>query len=153
MTFGASHLSAHIASPEKILIIRLSAIGDILLATPLIRALRASFPNARLDFVVKARFAEVLRHHPAIADVYVFGVPDEKFGEEVAAAIRLKPDMAATEDEIKMFCREQLAQFKIPRFMRFIETFPMTASGKVQRFKLREMFIEQESGARSQESA
>lgn len=88
---------------------------------------------------------DVLRHHPAIADVYVFGVPDRRFGEEVAAAIRLKPDTSATEDDIKAFCREQLAHFKIPRFIRFVESFPMTASGKVQRFRLRELFVEQQA--------
>lgn len=70
MTFGANHLSALIASPEKILIIRLSAIGDILLATPLLRALRQKHPRAQLDFVVKAAFAGVLRHHPEIDHLY-----------------------------------------------------------------------------------
>jgi lipopolysaccharide heptosyltransferase II len=70
LTFGASHLSAHTASPEKILIIRLSAIGDILLATPLLRALRQKHPRAKLDFVVKTNFAEVLRHHPEIDHLY-----------------------------------------------------------------------------------
>lgn len=63
-------MSAHTASPEKILIIRLSAIGDILLATPLLRALRQKHPQAKLDFVVKANFAAVLRHHPEIDHLY-----------------------------------------------------------------------------------
>lgn len=63
-------MSAHTASPEKILLIRLSAIGDILLATPLLRALRQKHPQAKLDVVVKVDFAEVLRHHPAIAHLY-----------------------------------------------------------------------------------
>jgi heptosyltransferase-2 len=70
LTFGASHLNAPPASPKKILIIRLGAIGDILLATPLIRALRQKHPQAKLDFVVKADFAEVLRHHPEIDHLY-----------------------------------------------------------------------------------
>jgi heptosyltransferase-2 len=70
LTFGANQLSAHTASPEKILLIRLSAIGDILLATPLLRALRQKHPQAKLDFVVKADFAEVLRHHPEIDHLY-----------------------------------------------------------------------------------
>jgi fatty-acyl-CoA synthase len=84
---------------------------------------------------------DALRLHPAIADVYVFGIPDEKYGEAVAAAVRLKPGMSATEEEIMAFGRERLAQFKIPRVIQFVETFPMTASGKVQRFKLREMVM------------
>jgi heptosyltransferase-2 len=70
LTFDASYLSASTVSPEKILIIRLSAIGDILLATPLIRALRQKYPQANLDFVVKANFAGVLRHHPEIDHLY-----------------------------------------------------------------------------------
>jgi fatty-acyl-CoA synthase len=82
---------------------------------------------------------DVLRHHPAIADVCVYGVADEKYGEEVAAAIRMKSGAAATEEDIKAFCQGKLAHFKIPRYVRFVEVFPMTASGKVQRFKLREM--------------
>jgi len=85
---------------------------------------------------------DVLLHHPAISEVYVFGIPDEKYGEEVAAAIRLTPGVPATVEEIGEFCQGRLARFKIPRAIRFVETFPMTASGKVQRYKLREMFKE-----------
>jgi heptosyltransferase-2 len=70
LAFDANYLSARTVSPEKILIIRLSAIGDILLATPLLRALRQKQPQAKLDFVVKADFAEVLRHHPEIGHLY-----------------------------------------------------------------------------------
>jgi fatty-acyl-CoA synthase len=86
---------------------------------------------------------DVLRHHPAILDVYVYGIPDEKYGEEVAAAIRLKPGLTATAEEIADFCRDKLAKFKIPRSIRFVEEFPMTASGKVQRFKLRQQHLEE----------
>ena len=82
---------------------------------------------------------DLLRNHPKIADVYVYGVPDEKYGEEVAAAIRLKPGEAATVEEIRQFCDGRIAKFKIPRSIRFVDSFPMTASGKVQKFKLREM--------------
>jgi fatty-acyl-CoA synthase len=88
---------------------------------------------------------DVLRHHPSIADVYVFGIPDETYGEEVAAAIRLKPGATAAMEEIVEFCRQRLSHFKIPRSIRFVEEFPMTASGKVQRFKLRDMFMKKES--------
>jgi len=84
---------------------------------------------------------DLLRQHPAIADVYCYGVPDERYGEEVAAAIRLNPGLEASADEIKEFCRGRIARFKIPRYLRFVDSFPMTASGKIQRFKLREEFI------------
>jgi fatty-acyl-CoA synthase len=82
---------------------------------------------------------DLLRLHPKIADVCVYSVPDEKYGEEVAAAVRLKVGENATDEEIKEFCRDRIARFKIPRLIRFVEAFPMTASGKIQRFKLREM--------------
>ncbi|MCI0490477.1 MAG: AMP-binding protein [Blastocatellia bacterium] len=84
---------------------------------------------------------DLLRHHPKIADVYVYGIPDDKYGEEVAAAIRLKPGETTTLDEIREFCEGRIAKFKIPRSIRFVESFPMTASGKVQKFKLREMHM------------
>ncbi|HJQ69888.1 MAG TPA: AMP-binding protein [Blastocatellia bacterium] len=84
---------------------------------------------------------DLLRNHPKIADVYVYGVPDEKYGEEVAAAIRLKPDEAASPEEIRAYCDGRIAKFKIPRSIRFVDSFPMTASGKVQKFKLREMHV------------
>ncbi|HET9530069.1 MAG TPA: AMP-binding protein, partial [Blastocatellia bacterium] len=93
---------------------------------------------------------DALRNHPKIADVYVYGVPDEKYGEAVAAAVRLKPDETAAEEEIREYCEGRIARFKIPRHIRFVDSFPMTASGKVQKFKLREMHIAQNSEARSQ---
>jgi fatty-acyl-CoA synthase len=85
---------------------------------------------------------DLLRQHPAIADVYCYGVPDERYGEDVAAAIRLNPGATSTADEIKAFCQGRIAKFKIPRHIRFVDSFPMTASGKIQRFKLREHFVE-----------
>jgi fatty-acyl-CoA synthase len=88
---------------------------------------------------------DLLRQHPKVADVYVYAVPDEKYGEEVAAAIRLGSDEDATVDEIKAFCEGRIAKFKIPRYIQFVDEFPMTASGKVQRYKLREMFLHQGS--------
>ncbi|MGA9774035.1 MAG: AMP-binding protein [Blastocatellia bacterium] len=87
---------------------------------------------------------DLLRTHPKIADVYVYGVPDERLGEEVAAAIRLNSGETATPEEIREFCKGRIAGFKIPRQIRFVETFPMTASGKVQKFKLREMHIREQ---------
>ncbi|MEW6126611.1 MAG: AMP-binding protein [Acidobacteriota bacterium] len=84
---------------------------------------------------------DLLRLHEKIADVYVYGIPDERLGEEVAAAIRLKAGESATPEEIKAFCNGRIAKFKIPREIRFVESFPMTASGKIQKFKLREMHV------------
>jgi fatty-acyl-CoA synthase len=81
---------------------------------------------------------DLLRQNPKIADVYVYGIPDEKYGEEVAAAIRLNPGMSCTAEELFDFCEGRIARFKIPRQVRFVDSFPMTASGKVQKFKLRE---------------
>jgi fatty-acyl-CoA synthase len=85
---------------------------------------------------------EFLYSHPAVADVQVVGLPDEKFGEEVSAWIRLRPGQAPAEDEIRAFCRGGLAHFKVPRYVVFVEEFPTTVSGKVQKYKLREMGIE-----------
>jgi fatty-acyl-CoA synthase len=84
---------------------------------------------------------DVMRSHPGVSDVYVYGVPDERYGEEVAAAIRLRAGETATAEEIQAFCKGRIAKFKIPRQIRFVSDFPMTASGKVQRFKLREMHV------------
>lgn len=84
---------------------------------------------------------DLLRGNPKIVDVYVYGVPDARLGEEIAAAIKLKQGETATTDEIRQFCDGRIARFKIPRQIRFVDTFPMTASGKVQKFKLREMHV------------
>ncbi len=77
-----------------------------------------------------------LRDHPAVADAYVYGVTDEFFGEAVAAAVRTKREVAV--EELVSFCAAALAKFKVPRYVRFVTDFPMTASGKVQKYKLRE---------------
>lgn len=84
---------------------------------------------------------DLLRTNQKIADVYVFGVPDERLGEDVAAAIKLKQGETAAVEEIREFCSGRIAKFKIPRHIRFVDSFPMTASGKVQKFKLREMYL------------
>lgn len=81
---------------------------------------------------------DLLRHHPAVSDVYVYAVKSEFFGEEVATSIKLKPDEAATQEELKDFLQSRVARFKIPKYIRFVNEFPMTASGKIQKFKLRE---------------
>jgi fatty-acyl-CoA synthase len=82
---------------------------------------------------------DVLRNHPAIADASVYAVKSEFFGEEVAAALRLKPGATIDAEEVQAFCRDRLARFKAPRFIRVVDAFPLTASGKIQKFKLREM--------------
>lgn len=88
---------------------------------------------------------DLLRRNPKIVDVYIYGVPDERLGEDVAAAIKLKQGETSTTDEIREFCEGRIARFKIPRHIRFVDSFPMTASGKVQKFKLREMHIAEEN--------
>ncbi|MBI1731466.1 MAG: AMP-binding protein [Gammaproteobacteria bacterium] len=85
---------------------------------------------------------EFLYMHPAIQDVAVFGVPDKKYGEELCAWVRLKEGQQATEDDIRAFCRERIAHFKIPRYIRFVHEFPMTVTGKMQKFLMRERMIQ-----------
>jgi fatty-acyl-CoA synthase len=85
---------------------------------------------------------EFLHTHPAVLDVQVVGLPDERFGEEVCAWVRLKPGAALTEEGLKAFCRDQIAHYKVPRYVVFVEEFPTTVTGKVQKFKLRERGVE-----------
>ncbi|MGJ3206477.1 AMP-binding protein [Geobacillus thermoleovorans] len=82
---------------------------------------------------------EFLYKHPKILDVQVVGVPDEVYGEEVMAWIILKDGETATAEEIREFCRGNISRHKIPRYIEFTDSYPMTASGKIQKFKLREM--------------
>lgn len=84
---------------------------------------------------------EFLFRHPKVQAVQVFGVPDPKYGEELCAWIVLKPGQSATEDEIRGFCRDQIAHYKIPRYVRFVDDMPMTVTGKVQKFVMRETMI------------
>jgi fatty-acyl-CoA synthase len=84
---------------------------------------------------------EFLYTHPKIADVYVVGLPDVKLGETVLAWIRLKAGETTTEQEIRKFCQGKIAHFKIPQYLRFVDSFPMTVTGKVQKFKIREQEI------------
>jgi fatty-acyl-CoA synthase len=85
---------------------------------------------------------EFLYTHPQVADVQVVGLPDPRFVEEVCAWIRPKPGAALTEDDIKEFCRGRIAHYKIPRYVVFVDEFPITVTGKIQKFKLRQMGIE-----------
>jgi fatty-acyl-CoA synthase len=86
---------------------------------------------------------DFLYTNPKIDQVEVVGVPDPKFGEEIAACIRLREGQQATEEEIREFCREKLSHFKIPRYIRFTEEFPMTVTGKVQKYILREQLAKE----------
>ena len=86
---------------------------------------------------------EFLFKHPAVADAQVFGIPDERFGEELCAWIRLKPGAAATEDDIRAFCQGQITHFKIPRHVRFVDEYPMTVTGKVQKYVMRELMAKE----------
>jgi fatty-acyl-CoA synthase len=73
----------------------------------------------------------------------VIGVPDERYGEELMAWVVLRPGESATEEEVREFCRGQIAHYKIPRYVTFVDSFPMTVTGKVQKFKMRETAIEE----------
>ena len=84
---------------------------------------------------------EFLYTHANISDVQVYGVPDRKYGEQVMASIVLKKGVVMTEEEVKAFCRGRIANYKIPKYVKFVDSYPMTASGKIQKFKLREMAI------------
>lgn len=86
---------------------------------------------------------EFLYTHPAILDVQVIGVPDKKYGEEVMACIILKESKQATDEEIRKFCEGQISRHKIPKYIMFLHEYPMTASGKIQKYKLQEMAKEE----------
>jgi fatty-acyl-CoA synthase len=86
---------------------------------------------------------EFLYTHPDISDVQVIGVPDEKYGEQVCAWIVVREGASLTEDEVKSFCKGEIATFKIPHYVRFTDEFPMTVTGKIQKFKMRETSIEE----------
>ena len=85
---------------------------------------------------------EFLYSHPKVAEVQVVGLPDPRLGETVLAWIRLKPGETATEEEIRHFCEGRIAYFKVPARIRFVDHFPMTVTGKVQKFRIRELELE-----------
>ncbi|HPR07600.1 MAG TPA: AMP-binding protein, partial [Denitromonas sp.] len=88
---------------------------------------------------------EFLYRHPKIVDVQVVGVPDEKYGEALCAWIILREGESLTEDEVRAFCQGQIAHYKIPAYIRFTDSFPMTVTGKIQKFQIRER-MKQELG-------
>jgi fatty-acyl-CoA synthase len=85
---------------------------------------------------------EFLYTHPEVADVAVIGVPDEKYGEEVMAWVQLREGSSLTPDELREFCRGKIAHYKVPRYVEIVDEFPMTITGKVQKFKMREAAVE-----------
>ena len=95
---------------------------------------------------------EFLYRHPQISDVQVFGVPDQRFGEELCAWIRLRQGGTLTAEEVRSFCREQIAHYKIPLYIKFVESFPMTVTGKIQKYLMRERMIA-ELGLREDKTA
>ena len=86
---------------------------------------------------------EFLYRHPDIDDVQVFGVPDPRFGEELCAWVRVKAGRSLGEDDVRAFCRGQIAHYKIPRYVRFVTEYPMTVTGKAQKFVMRERMVEE----------
>jgi len=84
---------------------------------------------------------EFLHHHEKVSDVYVVGVPDVKYGEELCAWIKVKSGQTLTESEVKEFCKGKIAHFKIPRYVLFVDDFPMSVTGKIQKFAMREESI------------
>ncbi|MEO8123159.1 MAG: AMP-binding protein, partial [Burkholderiales bacterium] len=84
---------------------------------------------------------EFLFRHPKVQSVQVFGIPDPKYGEEICAWIVVKPGQQCTADEVRDFCRDQIAHYKVPRYIRFVDELPMTITGKVQKFIMRDRMI------------
>ena len=95
---------------------------------------------------------EFLYRHPKIQDVQVIGVPDDRYGEEICAWVKLRPGVAASEEEIRAFCRDQIAHYKVPRYIKFVDEFPITVTGKIQKFIMRERTID-ELGLKVQKTA
>jgi fatty-acyl-CoA synthase len=86
---------------------------------------------------------EFLYTHPEVADVQVIGVPDERYGEQLMAWIVRRPESTVTEDDIREFCRGKIAHFKVPHYIKFVDAFPMTVTGKVQKYRMRETAVEE----------
>jgi fatty-acyl-CoA synthase len=84
---------------------------------------------------------EFLYSHPAVADVSVIGVPDEKYGEELMAWVILRPSTSLTVEDVRAFCKGQLAHYKVPRYVHVTDRFPMTVTGKIRKVEMREMAV------------
>ncbi len=81
---------------------------------------------------------DFLYQHDKVEDVQVIGVPDERMGEEICAWVKLKPNEQLTDDELKAYCKEEIAHYKVPRYIKFVDVFPMTVTGKIQKFVMRD---------------
>ena len=92
---------------------------------------------------------EFLYKHPKIFDVQVFGIPDPKYGEELCAWVKLREGETLTEQEVRDFCRDQIAHYKVPRYVRFVQEFPMTVTGKMQKFLMRAAMEKELGGERA----
>jgi len=90
---------------------------------------------------------EFLYTHPSVSEVQVFGVPDQRMGEEVCAWIQLRDGRTATEEEIREFCKGQISHYKIPRYVRFVDEYPMTVTGKIRKIEMSAMMAEELKGA------
>ena len=91
--------------------------------------------------------------HPQVAAVAVFGVPDEYYGEEIMAWVQLHEGGQVSEQELREFCKGNIAHFKLPKYIWFVDEFPMTVTGKLQKFRMREMAVERLAGERAPSSA
>ena len=86
---------------------------------------------------------EFLYTHPDVEDVQVIGVPDDRYGEELMAWVKRRPGADVSEEALRGFCKGKIAHFKVPRYVKFVDEFPMTVTGKVQKFKMREQSIDE----------
>jgi fatty-acyl-CoA synthase len=95
--------------------------------------------------IYPAELERFLRTNEHILDCYAFGIPDEKFGEELCCWIKLKPESVGkvSSESIVEFCRNKIAYFKVPKHIRFVDSFPINATGKVQKFKMTQLMLEQ----------
>jgi fatty-acyl-CoA synthase len=93
--------------------------------------------------VYPAEIEEYLAGHPDIAAAQVFGVPDPRYGEQVCAWVMLRPAASLTEEDVRVYCRGRIAHFKVPQYVRLVTEWPMTVTGKPQKFRMREMMLEQ----------
>jgi fatty-acyl-CoA synthase len=86
---------------------------------------------------------EFIYTHPDVVDVQVIGVPDERYGEAIMAWVQMRDGATLDEDELREWCGKSIAHFKVPRYVKFVDEFPMTVTGKVQKFKMRDQAIEE----------
>jgi fatty-acyl-CoA synthase len=97
--------------------------------------------------IYPAEIEEFLFTHPKVAQVAVFGVPDERYGEEVMAWVQLRAGETANAEELRGYCKGKIAHYKVPRHVWFVQDFPMTVTGKLQKFRMREIAVEKMAAA------